>query len=185
MTMGRKLKYQTLPDKHTWWRVADPAWKDPLNPTYSKETGGRWNRPGSFPTLYLNADKQTARCNVEAFIGEAPYEPEDLREESAPVLVGCQLPKSQVVCDAFTNEGVRAAGLPDTYPLDAEGSVVEHEVCQDIGMQVKEERRRGVHTRCAKSSDFGDLELAWFPASNRSKAQKMEKFRFSVWYWNR
>ena len=183
--MNEELEYQRLPDKHTWWRVADPVWKDPLNSMYSKKTGGRWNRPDGFPTLYLNGDKQTARCNVGAFIGEAPYEPEDLREESAPILIGCQLPRNQDVCDVFTDAGVRVAGLPDTYPLDAEGSIVEHEVCQDIGTQVKSEKKRGVHARCAKSSNRGDLELAWFPASSRSKAQEMQKLRFSMWYWNR
>ena len=175
MCMGRDFEYRRLSDKCTWWRVADPIWKDPLNPMYSKKTGGRWNPPNGFPTLYLNGDRQTARCNVGSFIGDGPYEPEDLRDEAAPILIGCELPRNQVVGDAVTNSGVRAAGLPDTYPLDAEGSVVKREVCQDIGTQIKAEGKRGVHARCAKSSNRGDLELAWFPASSRSGAREVSE----------
>lgn len=182
--MGRELEYEKLPDRRTWWRVADPVWRDPLNPMYSKKKGGRWNGPGDCPTLYLNDDKQTARCNVGTFIDEEPYEPEDLRDDTAPILIGCRLPTRQIVCDVYTDAGVRAASLPSTYPLDAEGAIVKHDVCRDIGKQVKAERKRGIHTRCAKSSSPEDLELAWFPASSGSKAQEVERLRFSMWYWS-
>ena len=183
--MPRDLKYCRLPENHTWWRVAQVHWDDPLSPVFSKVTGGRWNPPGGFSTLYLNADKQTARCNVGAFIGDGPYEPEDLRDESAPVLVGCCLPGRQDVCDAFSKEGVLAAGLPATYPLDSQGSVVGHPTCQDIGKQVRGEGKRGVHARCARSSNADDRELAWFPASARSVARLVERLPFSGWFWER
>ena len=181
--MAKTLEYVKLPDGHPWWRVADPAWHDPLNPAYSKKLRGRWNRPGAFLTLYLNEDKQTARCNIAKFIEDKPYEPEDLVDENAPVLIGCRLPKGQVVCDVVTDMGIRAAGLPSTYPLDAKGSIVEHHICQDIGVQVKMENKRGVYARCAKSQSLEDRELAWFPASARSKAQEVEKLSFSMWYF--
>ena len=183
--MPRKLRYQRLPESRTWWRVAESHWKDPLSPEFSKDKGGRWNPPGAFATLYLNADKQTARCNVVAFIEEGPYGPEDLRDETAPVLIGCRLPGEQAVCDAHSQSGVPAAGLPATYPLDARGCVVDHSTCQDIGEQVKSEGKRGVHTRCARSSNAGDLELAWFPASTRSVAREVENLLFSDWFWDR
>lgn len=183
--MARKLRYRPLPKDRTWWRVAEVHWKDPLSPAFSRESGGRWNPPGAFATLYLNADRQTARCNVRTFIERRPYEPEDLRDEAAPILVGCQLPREQVVCDVHTKAGLLAAGLPTTYPLDAGGYVVDHSTCQDIGEQVKSERKRGVHTRCAKSSNPGDLELAWFPASARSVAREVERRPFSDWFWER
>lgn len=183
--MARKLRYQPLPKDRTWWRVAEVHWKDPLSPAFSRESGGRWNPPGAFATLYLNADRQTARCNVRTFIERRPYEPEDLRDEAAPILVGCQLPREQVVCDVHTKAGLLAAGLPTTYPLDARGFVVDHSTCQDIGEQVKFERKRGVHTRCAKSSNPDDLELAWFPASTRSVAREVARHPFSDWFWDR
>ena len=185
MCMVRGLRYNKLPDRRTWWRVADPTWSDPLSPMYSKKTGGRWNPPESFPTLYLNGDKRTARCNLQLFAGEEPYEPEDLRGDTAPVLIACQLPRNQVVCDVHTNAGLRAADLPDTYPLDPDGDVVEYSVCQEIGEQVRIDGKRGVHARSARSLDPADLELAWFPASSRSIARGVQRLEFSAWYWAR
>ena len=67
--------------------------------------------------LYLNEDMLTARLNLRTFIANWPYEPEDLRDETGPVLVVCALPTRQFVCEAYTVAGLRAAGLPDTYPL--------------------------------------------------------------------
>ena len=46
------LRHETLPDAHVWWRIADPAWTNPLDPSFAQRQGGRWNPPDSFPTLY-------------------------------------------------------------------------------------------------------------------------------------
>ena len=173
-----------MSDSHIWWRIAEPSWNDPLNPNFAKELGGRWNPPNSFRTLYLNGDKKTAHCNLRAFIDTWPYEPEDLRDDNGPVLIGCRLPRKQVVCDVHTADGVRDAGLPDTYPLEVDGTIVSHSKCQEIGKRVKVERGRGVHARSARSSSAKDLELAWFPASTRSAARTVEKLSFIAWYWH-
>ena len=74
------LRRETLPDAHVWWRIADPAWTNPLDPSFAQRQSGRWNPPDSFPTLYLNEDMATARRNLRAFIAKWPYEPEDLRD---------------------------------------------------------------------------------------------------------
>ena len=182
--MVRELRYGNVPDSHIWWRIAEPTWNNPLNPDFAKVQGGRWNPPNSFRTLYLNGDKITARCNLKAFIAPKPYEPEDLRDDTGPVLIGCRLPRNQVVCDVHTADGVRAAGLPDTYPFDVDGESIPHKNCQEIGMQVKSEGRRGVHARSAQSSNFENLELAWFPALSRSAARPVEKLSFAEWYWH-
>ena len=128
-----ELLYETVPDGHVWWRIADQAWVDPLDPGFAREVGGRWNPPDSFPTLYLNEDMVTARLNLRAFIAGWPYGPEDLREDTGPVLVGCTLPRRQVVCDVHTPAGVHAAGMPATYPLDEDGTLVPHNRCQPVG----------------------------------------------------
>lgn len=44
----------------TWLRMADPGWKDALDPEYATGAGGRWNQPGSFPTLFLHEGLHTA-----------------------------------------------------------------------------------------------------------------------------
>ena len=159
---------EAIPDAHVWWRIADPAWLDPLDTSYARGRGGRWNPPDSFPVLYLNEDMLTARLNLSTFVAHWPYEPEDLRDETGPVLVGCALPRRQIVCDAYTVAGLRAAGLPETYPLDGDRVPVAHARCQRIGERVKKAGLRGVRARSAQSRDGAGRELAWFPASPRT-----------------
>ena len=177
------LLREAIPDSHVWWRIADPAWTDPLDPSFSGQHGGRWNPPGSFPTLYLNEDRVTARLNLRAFIAGWPYEPEDLREDTGPVLVGCTLPRRQVVCDGHTPAGLRAVGLPDTYPLDPHGALVPHARCQSVGTRAREARLRGVRARPARSPDGAGRELAWFPATLRSAARRVRTLTFATWFW--
>ncbi len=181
MTAG--LVVQRAPDGHSWWRIADPAWADPLDPDFARRRGGRWNPPDSFATLYLNEDRATARLNLRAFIDGWPYEPEELREENGPVLVECTLPRRQLVCDIHTSEGVCAAGMPVTYPLDEGGTVVGHDRCQPIGSRAKEQGLRGVRARSAQARDGARRELAWFPASARSVARRVATLPFPTWFW--
>ncbi len=181
MTAG--LVVEIVPDGHSWWRIADPAWADPLDPGFAQRGGGRWNPPDSFPTLYLNEDTVTARLNLRAFIDGWPYEPEELREDNGPVLVECTLPRRQVVCDMHTRAGVRAAGMPVAYPLDRDGAVVAHGRCQLVGRRAKAQGLRGVRARSARSRDGAGRELAWFPASVRSVAGRLATLAFPVWFW--
>lgn len=176
------LRREVLKDGHVWWRIADPQWNDPLDPNFARRRGGRWNPPESFPVLYVNEDTQTARLNLIAFTAGWPYEPEDLREDAGPVLVGCVLPRRQEVCDAHTRAGVRAAGLPATYPIDERGEIVPWDVCQPIGERVKKAGLRGVLTHSAQSR-HGERELAWFPASARSRARRQRTLKFVEWYY--
>jgi hypothetical protein len=177
------LRHELLPDRHTWWRIADRAWRDPLDPGFAGRHGGRWNTPGSFATLYLNEELVTARLNLRAFIAQWPYEPEDLRDETGPVLVGATLPRKQRVCDVHTRAGVRAARLPATYPFATNGALVPHARCQQIGQQAKADGLQGVRTRSAQSRDGAGRELAWFPATVRSRARRVETRVFDAWYW--
>ena len=129
--MTLELRRETVSDAHVWWRIAPiRAWTNPLDPSYAHKQGGRWNPPDSFPVLYLNEDMMMAQLNLRAFIAMWPYEPEDLRDDTGPILLGCVLPRRQVVCDAHSQAGVRALGLPDTYPLEADGTLVPHARCQ-------------------------------------------------------
>ncbi|MXX61984.1 MAG: RES family NAD+ phosphorylase [Holophagales bacterium] len=177
------LVVERLPDDHSWWRIADPTWADPLDPGFAQRRGARWNPPNSFPTLYLNEDKVTARLNLRAFIAGWPYEPEELREDTGPILVECRLPRRQDVCNVHTPEGVRAAALPATYPLDGAGDVIGHDRCQVIGMRAKEQGLRGVRARSAQSRDGAGRELGWFPASVRSVARRIGTLAFPAWFW--
>ena len=181
--MTEDLVVERIPDDHSWWRIADPTWADPLDPGFAQRRGGRWNPPESFPTLYLNEDLVTARLNLRSFIAAWPYEPEELREETGPVLVECRLPRCQDVCDVRTPEGLRAAGLPATYPLDGAGEAIGHDRCQFIGRRAKEQGLRGVRARSAQLRDGAGRELAWFPASARRVARRVATFAFPDWFW--
>lgn len=179
-----KLVGERLPDFRTWWRIAERGWRDPLDPSYAAERGGRWNPPASFPTLYLNEDLVTARLNLRAFIAEWPYEPEDLRSDNGPVLVAARLPRAQDVADAHTREGVAAAGLPATYPLDSKGAPIPHSRCRSVGVAAKDQGLRGVRARSARAPDGAGRELAWFPATARSRAKRLRTMSFDAWYWS-
>lgn len=178
-----KLAVELLPNGWTWWRIANRAWSDPLDPAFAQACGGRWNPPRSYPTLYLNEERTTARLNLRQFVSQWPYEPEELRSENGPVLIGATLPRDQRVCDAHTPRGVRALGLPETFPYDAKGNRISREPCQQAGQRAKRDGLRGIRARSAQSRDGAGRELAWFPAGSRSKATKVCTLSFDDWYW--
>jgi hypothetical protein len=177
------MRTETIPDGHRWWRIARHEWEDPLDPTFAREHGGRWNPPGSFPALYLNEDQVTARINVRSFITGWPYEPEDLRDDTGPLLIAALLPRRQRVADVHTPQGVRAVGLPAAYPLDHARQVVAHQHCHQVGVAAKNRGLRGIRCRSAQAPLGAGRELAWFPATTRSQARLIETLPFTDWFW--
>ena len=175
---------ERLPERWLWWRIADRAWQNPLDPSFAAQRGGRWNPAGSFPTLYLNEDQVSARLNLRAFIAQWPFEPEDLRSDNGPVLIGASLPRQQIVCDIHSPTGVDAVGLPPTYPLNGQGEPVAWPLCQAIGLSVKDVGWRGIKARSAQARDGVGRELAWFPATERSHAKRQTTLLFDDWYWS-
>lgn len=176
------MRTELLPDGHEWWRIARREWRDPLDPAHAAQRGGRWNPPGSFPTLYLNEDMVTARLNLRTFIAGWPYEPEDLRDDSGPALVGATLPRDQRVLDVHSRPGVAAVGLPASYPVDGRGRIVPHGPCQRIGEQARQQGLRGVRCRSARAPEGAGRELAWFPATSRSRARRTRSLPFERWF---
>ena len=191
------MKTERLLNGWTWWRIARAEWTDPLDPDFARRRGGRWNPPDSFDTLYLNEDRVTARMNLRAFIAGWPYEPEDLRSDTGPVLVGASLPRDQDVCDVHTPAGVSAVGLPRTYPLDGQGRPVGHDRCQPIGRAVKARELRGVRARSARSAESvpvqplgvgrapvrGGRRMITCGRTARSRARTTLRLPFDDWYW--
>ena len=180
--MTEDLVVERLPDDHSWWRIADPSWDSPLDPSFAQRHGGRWNPANSFPVLYLNEDLETARLNLALFVAKQPYELDDLREEMRPTLVACSLPREQQVCDAYSRAGLIAVGLPVTYPLDSNGLWVPQSRCQPIGVRAKNADLRGVRARSAQDASGARRELAWFPASTRSVAPTLRTLTFAAWF---
>jgi hypothetical protein len=172
---------EPLADGHVWLRVAKASWADPLDPTYAKDHGGRWNPPRSHATLYLNEDLATARAQIPRMLEGYPATPEDLDDEF--VLVGATLPARQMVADAVSDQGLEALGLPASYPAHANGRPVRRATCQPVGEQVAAMGLRGIRARSAATRDGSGRELAWFPARTTSRAtQAGSAIPFHAWW---
>lgn len=172
---------EELPDGHQWLRVADSEWDDALDPTYAATAGGRWNPPGSFPTLYLNEDLATARAQVVALVDGSPVHPEDI--DHGFDLVVATLPRSQEVANAHDEEGLERLGLPASYPRYRNGRLVLHDVCQPIGQAVHDAGLRGLRVRSAVVEDGSGRELAWFPARDSSRATLVRRLPYREWWY--
>ena len=72
-------------------RLAEPSWADPLDMSYSRQRGGRWNAPDSFGVLYLNRDLRVARLQVQHKLRGHPYGVEDLDESEQHDLVDVEV----------------------------------------------------------------------------------------------
>lgn len=177
------MRTEMLADGHEWWRIARADWRNPLDPRFAAGRGGRWNPPDSFPALYLNEDMVTARLNLRAFIAGWPYEPEELRDRSGPVLIGATLPRSQRVADVHSRRGVASVRLPASYPRAGSGGLVPHAPCRRIGERAQRLGLRGVRCRSARAPDGAGRELAWFPATSRSRARRGTTLPFERWFW--
>jgi hypothetical protein len=182
-TSGRRAGPRVVPlaDRRRWLRVADTAWRDPLDPSHAARVGGRWNPPDSFPTLYLNADLATARAQIGRLLAGQPVRPEDL-DDPPWMLVAATLPARQRAADAVTDEGLRALGLPTSYPLDTAGRPVSRAPCQAIGAALHARQLDGVFARSAATPDGSGRELAWFPRG-RARARRAGKpVPFARWW---
>jgi len=168
-----------------YYRVADPAWDDPLDASFSMRLGKRWNAPGSFPVTYLNADLGTARANARRFLTEGfrgqPFSAEDIDPSERPTLVSTDVPPDRYL-DIVSTSGCVANGLPATYPSDGSGKIVAWSVCQTVGQQAWDAGLPGVACRSAAPGAPADgEELAWF--DRREVAlQPGETRTFGDWY---
>ena len=174
---------RNLPDDHVWLRITRPAYIDPFDMTFAQHLGGRWNPPGSWPTLYLNSDMATVHAQVRhMFIGRG-VDPDDL-DDAAPIhLAAATLPHRQRVADVVSDAGVTAVGLSSGYPLVEYGNSVGRDVTQRIGAVVHSRGLRGVWCR---SAALVGQELAWFPARRASARPHWDRPRpFGAWRYAR
>jgi RES domain-containing protein len=156
-----------IPDGHVWLRITRPHYADPFDPSFAQRRGGRWNPPGSWPTLYLNEDLATVHAQVRHLFTGRGVEPDDLDDDAPIRLAACTLPGRQRVADVITDSGVEAVGLPSSYPSDADGARTSHATTQAIGADAHGRGLRGVW--CRSAAGIGH-ELAWFP-TDRSAAR--------------
>ncbi len=169
-----------VPRGGSYFRVADPEWHDPLAGEHARGRGGRWNPPHSFPVVYVNASVDVARAQVRHRIEPRGIRPEDLDPDAAPVLIHTNVPDDDYV-DAVTDGGLAALGLPTTYPQDARGLSIPHDVCQPIGLGAWNDGERGIACRsAARTATAGMEELAFF---GRRELHPTLSQRFGDWFW--
>lgn len=169
-----------LPKSRLWLRVADPAWTDPLDPTFTQRTGQRWNLPNSFATLYLNADVLTARRQIDRLCAGTPFSPEDLADD-AYVLIAATIASDLRAADAVSSAGLAALSLPSTYPIGTTGNPVQHATCQPVCQSVFDAGMHGLWCRSACTDDGRGRELAWFARTERAAAFWDHALPFGQW----
>jgi hypothetical protein len=152
----------SLPDRHVWLRVVRPEYADPFDISFAQAQGGRWNPPGTWPTLYLNEDIATVHAQLRHMFTGRGIEPDDLNDDAPLHLAACTLPRRQRVADAHTVTGLKELNLPATYPVNRRGNPVGRGATQSIGGTVHAAESRGVWY--ASAAQLG-REVAWFPAS--------------------
>lgn len=164
-------------------RLAEPSWTDPLDTSYSKARGGRWNPPGAFGALYLNRDHRVARLQVAHRLADQPYGVEDLDETEQHDLVEVNVP-TRAWLDCVSDEGLEAVGLPITYPRHADGTPVAHQECQAIGQAAYDAGRSGVASRSgAQGASRKDEELAVFARNGGAEVAMTGRRPFAEWFW--
>lgn len=163
-------------------RLAEPHWVDPLDTSYAKTVGGRWNAPGSYGVLYLNATEQTARSQVEDRLARFPYAIEDLDPAAQHDLVEVDVLETDVL-DLVTGEGLAAVGLPAAYPLDDGGRRVPHAACHPVGRAAYDEPLPGIACRSAAAGAArDDEELAIFDRDVTALVTATARRPFHDWY---
>jgi hypothetical protein len=168
-----------VPADHLWLRVCRPDWVDPFDPEFAARTGGRWNPPGSWPTLYLSRNLVTARARVEQLLEGTAVEPDDLTDDSFQ-LVATRLPRGQVAADVVTGPGIAATGLPPTYPDDGTGERVAHGACWPVADAARQAGLDGVESRSAATRSGAGRELAWWPG-DRSPRRRPGRVDYGRW----
>jgi hypothetical protein len=164
-------------------RLAEPSWAAPLDTSYSKQRGGRWNPPGSFGVLYLNGDVRAARLQVHHKLRGHPYGVEDLDESEQHDLVSVDVDERKWL-DCVTAPGLEAVGLPTTYPRHTNGRAVRHQTCQPIGQAAFDDGRPGIACRSAAvEATASDEELAVFDR-NAAAIRITDRQPFAEWFWS-
>lgn len=164
-----------------FFRLVDPEWRNPLDGAFAKTEGGRWNAPGSFAVVYLNATEAVARANVVRRLARVGVSWEDLEGARRPDLVATDVPRADFL-DVVTATGCRAVGLPATYPLDRRGATIPWSRCQPIGHTAHDAALAGVACRSAATprSPYGE-ELAWFQRG-RARLPHRGRRAFAEWF---
>jgi RES domain len=174
---------RTIRRSGSYNRLAEPAWADPLDTSYSRLRGGRWNPAGSFGVLYLNRDVRMARLQIQHKLSGQPYGVEDLDESEQHDLVDVEVAERDWL-NCVTAPGLEAVGLPPTYPRHRNGRLVRHADCQPVGQAAFDDGRPGIACRSAATdASLTDEELGVFDRDVETSVQMTGRHPFAEWFW--
>ncbi|MHB8139661.1 MAG: RES family NAD+ phosphorylase [Vulcanimicrobiaceae bacterium] len=160
-----------------YYRVCRPDWENPALTAYSKRNGGRWNPPGEFGALYLNATIAVAVANAHRSISQefgtfATFA--DLRTDRLPNLQVFTV-RNTLFVDAVSTPGLVALGLPGSYPHGC-----SHSRCQAIARKLYAANEAGV---AARSAVTDGEELTIFDSHTALARRKPNsRIPFAQWY---
>jgi hypothetical protein len=158
-------------------RVCKPEWTNCADVSYSKTYGGRWNPPGEFGALYLNATIGVAAAQARhQHVGRA-IGLFDLRPSRRPQLATFDVPKA-VVVDAVTTAGIAALGLPKDAPIG-----VPHEDCWPSSRAAYNRGLAGIaylSAAEARVESFVGEEMAYFDSQAPLVVKALQPF--ADWY---
>jgi hypothetical protein len=126
-----------------YYRIANPAWVDPLDPNFATIHGGRWTPPGEFGGLYLCATIEVAAANARHQHRNRAIKLFDLRPQARPVLVMVNVPEDDFL-DIVTDAGIAAVKLPRAFPFG-----ITHERCWPVARRAHAARLPGIASRSA------------------------------------
>ncbi len=161
-----------------YYRIANPAWVDPLSTEYAKRYGGRWNPSGMFGALYLNATIEVAAANARWQHRDRAIRLFDLKPSARPVLVTLNIDELEAL-DVVSEGGVTGNGFAPTYP---EGS--SRAQCQRVAQGAFNNGILGVASRSTAESNAGHWlgeELALFDTAP-APAESAPRRVFTDWY---
>ena len=160
-----------------YWRIVDPDWRDPADLSYSRKFGGRWNPPGEFGALYLNATLSVAAANARERNAGRALKIFDLLPAAQPHAVAFDVTPVRAL-DVVSVVGIADVGLPQQYPFG-----VGWPPCQAIARAARVAGTLGVACRSAAEATttwtVGE-ELALFEGDLR--VQIFERREFARWY---
>lgn len=150
---------------------------NPLDTSFAKALGGRWNPSGAFGALYLCATVAVAAANARHQFAGRAIKLFDLQPVARPQLVAVNVPR-QAFVDAITAEGVEALELPQEFPFG-----VPWPPCQAIARNAYDDGLPGVAARSnaeATATSWIGEELAAFDTMSALNEESREPFE--EWY---
>ena len=95
-------------------------------------------------------------------------------------LVAATLPVNIEALDVVSNSGIRATGLPSTYPFDGKGNFISHSACQEVSVKAHAEELNGVEAPAATRASHTCLEFAWWP-NNVTARPYGNRLQYGLW----